>query len=652
MFSRICKLFSGFMSIIIMLPQSGVFAAQKSSDIPIKAFAQLRMTTNLKLSPDGKYIAYFTPYKGHQVIIIKPMGAGQSVAVPPAEGTELAWFKWAKNDRLVFSYAFTASRKLNSVTTRETRLFAVDPNGRNRTNLIRARDKNTIGTRLGKELVASQIQDDVIDWLPDDPDHILIAIDGNIDGKYEVRRVNIYTGKFKEIIAGFRGIQNYATDQQHIVRLAWGYELSQFHNMYKSPLTNKWKNVEKTSWGDKGFDLLGFTKDPIIAYAAGNNEQGRKAVFKINLETEEILAPVFSHERVDYDGIIYHPLTGKPIGVQYTVDKPEIIYFDKDLRSIQKTVDKALPDTVNVITNILPDKKQYMIYSSSDEEPGVYYLLDMMLKKLDFISETMPGIAPENMSAVKSISYKTRDGVDIPAYLTIPKGKEAKNLPVVIYVHGGPQYRDDQMFNHTVQFLASRGYAVLQPNFRGSKGYGQEFENKGKYQWGGIMQDDVTDGTKWLIEQGIANPKKICILGASYGGYAAAMGLVKVPDLYKCGVSISAVFDIPYQIATDKKYIGGRAWAKILGLEGADPETVSPYYRADEIKSPLLIIHAKDDNVVLYKQGQNMAQKLKKLKKKVTFITMENGAHNMDTEKSRIIKLTAIEKFLKKHIGH
>lgn len=647
MFCRFLRLLAVRSAVFFVLSSSIAISAPKPSDIPIKDFAQLRTTSSLKLSPDGKYMAYFTVYKGRQLIIIKPTGnADASAVVPAGEGAELTWFEWANNNRLVFAYAITGKRGVSK--TRETRLFAVDKNGENRKNLI---GKRKIRHAAGKFYRLSNVQDDVIDWLNDDPDHILIAVDGDQDGKYEVRKVNVHTSHFKEIINGFRGIQNYRTDQQGVVRLGWGYELSKRYNMYKSPISNKWKSIAKTDWADKGFDLMDFTKDPKIAYAYRNNEHGRNSIYHLNLETNEILEPVFSDDKVDFDKIVNHPATGKPAGVQYTVDKPKIIYFEKKLKSIQKTIDSALKDTVNKIVSIQPDKRQYLIHASSDVEPGVYYLLDMTAKKLDFIAETMPGITPEDMSPVKAVTYKSRDGVDIPAYLTIPKGKQAKNLPTVVLVHGGPRARDNQMFDSTVQFLASRGYAVLQPNFRGSAGFGQKFANAGRHQWGGVMQDDVTDGTKWLIEQAIADPKKICIVGSSYGGYSAAMGLIKTPDLFKCGISTSAVFDIPAFITDDKKFIGGRAWTKTMGLEGQNNKTVSPYHRAKEIKAPLLIIHAEDDHRVRYRQAKKMAKKLKKLKKKVTFVTMKDGDHYLDTEASRIAKLTAMEKFLKKHIG-
>jgi len=649
-------LYQGFrffvaLSILVLGAQSG--AAQKPSDqkpseISIKAFAQLKSVRALRFSPDGTRIAHLVPYQGREWLAIKPVGAGEPVFIPPAEDAEISWFFWANKNRIILAYAYTGQRY--TLTTREIRLFGVDANGKNLINIVKPRKKKNSAVRFGIEERPAQ-RPRIIDVLSDDPDHILLTLDGDQDGRSEVRRVNINTGRYKEIVWGKHGIQHYRTDQQNELRFAWGYDKTKFRQIYKSPITNKWRDIEKTSWGQKGFELISFSPDPKIIYVKGENEHGRQAIYQVDLEKDTILSPVFSHDKVDYDRIVDHPITDNAVGVQYTVDKPKTVYFDQKLRNIQKTVDNALKDTVNDIVSIEPNKKQYLIYAQSDVEPGVYYLLDMVRKNLDFISETMPGIVPEDMSPVQAVSYKARDAVDIPAYLTVPKDKEARNLPTVILVHGGPNARDNQMFNYTVQFLASRGYAVLQPNFRGSTGYGAAFEDAGDLQWGGVMQDDVTDGTKWLIEQGIADPQRVCIVGSSYGGYAAAMGLIKTPNLFQCGISTNGVMNIPRIIGFDKKFIGGRVWTKSMGLKGEDPKTVSPYHRADEIKVPMLIIHAKDDHRVRYSQAEAMAKKLKKLKKDVTLVTLEDGDHHLDTEASRIRELTAVGAFLKKHIG-
>ncbi len=271
---------------------------------------------------------------------------------------------------------------------------------------------------------------------------------------------------------------------------------------------------------------------------------------------------------------------------------------------------------------------------------------------LEFVLSSNDQLPQELMADIKPIEYEARDGLKIHGYLTLPKDKEAKKLPAVIFPHGGPAARSTQSFNTWTQFFASRGYAVLQPNFRGSIGYGDKFHELGDNQWGGTMQDDVTDGTKWLIEQGIADPANICIVGASYGGYAALMGAVKEPDLYKCAISINGVANLTAIISFGRQFVGGKAWTKKIGLEGESAKLVSPYYQAKKIKVPVLIVQSKDDPVVPNRQGNDMYKRLKYLKKPVTYVEVDNGDHHLDTAETRLAAFKAMEKFLAKHIGN
>ncbi len=266
MFYRSFQLFAALVIVAMMVPQAIAKKVKNPEDIPLEAFAQLTSTSDMQLSPDGTHMAYSMVHKGRRVIIIKPLEQGKAVALPMPDRGEVSWFGWANATRLVVSYGFTNKRR--SVITRETRLYGVDRDGKNFKNLIRPKKEKSSVSNLSIIVVPAQFQDRVIDWLPDDPDHILLVIDGDRDGKHEVRRLDVNDGKFREIISGTRGIQGYATDQQHQIRRSWGFDeinskMSEYKNMYKSPLTNQWKSVEKTSWGEKGFHLLDFTEDQL-----------------------------------------------------------------------------------------------------------------------------------------------------------------------------------------------------------------------------------------------------------------------------------------------------------------------------------------------------------------------------------------------------
>ncbi len=626
--------------------------AQGAGTIPIEAFAQLPSAASMRLSPEGDYIAMTAPHEGKTHLIIQRLDGENTVAIPPGGDADFAWFRWANNNRLVFSYAFTSKRGL--VLVRETRLYGVDRDGQNFGPLVLPKKMRKTISRVARSTVTTQIQDDVIDWLPEDAEHFLLAIDSDMDGKDEVRKINVNTGKFKEISAGFRGIQNYQTDQSHNLRLGWGYDpvkRTQFNYIYFNPETSSWASVERSEWGNRNLFPIAFSDDPQIAFAGGPDKAGRFGIYKVNLSKGTVLETVFSNDKVDYDHLIYDPATKTPVGVQFTVDKTEFFYWDKDFEKLQANIDKALPDTVNRIVSRIPEQKKYLIFSTSDVEPGVYYFLDMKQKKMEFISETMPGLSPDNLATTTPIHYEARDGLEIPAYITLPRSGPRKNLPFVIFPHGGPKARDAKRFDYFSQFFASRGYGVLQPNFRGSDGYGQKFANLGKRQWGGTMQDDVTDGVQYLIDQGIADPARICIVGASYGGYAAMMGAIKTPDLYQCAASINGVLNLMILISDDKDYIGGKAWIKSMGLTGEKATTVSPIHQAQKIKIPALIIQAKDDFRVPYKHAVGMVDKLKQYDKDVQMVTLKTGDHNLDTAESRIQTLQALETFLNQHLN-
>jgi dipeptidyl aminopeptidase/acylaminoacyl peptidase len=301
---------------------------------------------------------------------------------------------------------------------------------------------------------------------------------------------------------------------------------------------------------------------------------------------------------------------------------------------------------VNNIVSTTRDRRKVLIRSASDVDAGAYLYLDRDKGSLDFIAETMPGINPELMSPVEAVSYLARDGIEIPAYLTVPLDVSRENLRVIVLPHGGPNSRDDQSFWFLSQFLAARRYAVFQPNFRGSSGYGRNYENAGRSEWGGRMQQDVTDGTNWLIEQGIAAADQICIVGWSYGGYAAAMGVVQEPDLYRCAASINGVLDLPRLIADDRKYIGGSAWTRHVGLADENAKNVSPYHQAEQIRVPMLIVQARDDSRVHLDQGKRMAARLRKLGKQVEYVEVELGGHLMNNENARAQILESLEGFL------
>lgn len=630
------------------------FAQEASSpaELPLKAFAQLPVMQDPELSPDGSNIAFLYPINGRNHLVIQPIfNADRRVVVPPPGELEFRWLNWANNDRLVFLTDFSGKRDITEVV--ESRLASINKDGSDSKWIIKPKPpESTTGSKLSRTAqgVAPQLQGDVIAWLPNDPDHILVSIDEDFDAKYEVRKVNVNTGDYKKVRGGMSGVQNWMADTDNVVRFGWGYDRSEFKAWFLNS-DGDWTNTTRSDWWDQGWRPAYFTDDPMVVFATGPGDHGRSVVVKMNIEDGTILETVFKSDDYDVDGIRIDELSGRPVGVVFTDDRYTAKYQDTELDRLQRTAEKAFGGMNVHIVSLSADRKQLLVKVSSDTDPGVLYYWDRKNKSMDVLSESMPGLTPELLSPVKSVRYDARDGYSIPGYLTLPNGKGDKNLPTIIMPHGGPAARDDQGFWFLTQFLASRGYAVLQPNFRGSTGYGYAHRDAGRNEWGGVMQDDVTDGAKWLVESGVADPERLCIVGWSYGGYAAAMGAVKTPDLYKCAASINGVMNTQRLVQDDSRYIGGSVWSKDLEREGMSLTDISPYHQAERIQIPMLIIQANDDARVHADQGENMAKRLRKLKKPVEYVTVELGGHSMTNAPAREVILESLEKFLGDSIG-
>ncbi len=639
-----------WISLLVFLATPAVAQSPSTAaDIPVEAFAQLPVMRDVELSPDGTHFAYFRPIEGRDHLVIQRIdGSGQPTVAPPTADADFGWLHWANNERVVFTVS--ATRKRVTTETTETRLWAINRDGSGAEHIVVPSRTAKTGSSLGRALPHAQIQGNIVHWLPDEPHHILVTLDGDHNGAHEVRKIDIRDGTYDIVRNDTVGIQDWVADHTGRLRFGWGYRNRSLRVMTKGE-SGMWRSAEKAQWWDAGFFPQGFTDDPDVAYMRGPDENGFAVIRTMNIETGEFLDTVFSKPGIDVDYLVPDPLTRMPVGVGYTEHLPAIHYFDDSLAKLQRSIDKVLPDTSNRIVSLTSDRRKVLIHSVSDVDPGTFAYLDRDTGNLSYLAEAMPGLSPELMSRVEPVEYKARDGLVIPGYLTVPKGQPRENLPVVVMPHGGPSARDDRRFWFLSQFIASRGYAVFQPNFRGSEGFGLRFEHAGRKEWGGKMQEDVTDGVNWLIAEGVADAERICIVGWSYGGYAAAIGAVQTPELYQCAASINGVLDLPRMIADDKRYIGGTVWTRHVGLEDESAKVVSPYHQAERIQAPMLIIQAEDDARVHEDQGRRMARRLEKLGKPVEYITVELGGHSMSNEHARTVILTSIEAFLDKNIG-
>lgn len=619
------------------------------ADIPAEAFAALPLVQSLRQSPDGKKVAYISSIEGRKVVIVQNLDGSDRYIQPPIEDADIFAFRWANKKRLLIMYELAIVRnEYVSFRNTESRLAAVNADGSNMEWIVRpSKVKN--GSGLGATEDNPMWQTEIIDMLPDDPNHILLSVDGDFNGQDEIRKIDIRNGRFTELEDGFRGVQHWITDKQGEPRFGWG--VWQEENIaYWKTTEGDWVQVTNQDWYRK-YNIFGFDDTPNHMIVSAPTKHGTKGVFRLNIETGALVEELFAHEAVDIDWVLRPREGNAVVGVGYTADQTQYHYFDKKRAQLDRVMRKAL-DGYNIsITDYDAEAGRYLIFAYNDTEPGIYFQFDRKAKRLAQVTAVRPGLPPELMSSTKRVNVTAKDGTVIPTYLTLPNGKPPKNLPAIVLVHGGPYARDDASWDYWAQFLASRGYAVLKPNFRGSDGYGEAFLRAGYNQWGGLMQTDVEDATRQMITEGIFDPERICIAGASYGGYAAMTGIIQTPSLYQCGVSINGAVNLPRLKNADAVFWGTRRWLNTIGLEGADDQAVSPFHQVDKINQPVLLMASRDDTRLKIVDTENFHSRLKSSGKNSTYVEIEDGGHSMDTMNARLKKLTAMEAFLAKHIG-
>ena len=355
---------------------------------------------------------------------------------------------------------------------------------------------------------------------------------------------------------------------------------------------------------------------------------------------------VYANDRVDVLGLQSLGKYDRVVAAYYVDDKLRRYFFDKDIKKIYEMIASAYPDeNINIVDENW-NRRFYIVFISSDTNPGIYYRFDSKERKLARIGAISTNLEKYKLSPMQEISYPATDKTPIPAFLTLPAGSKKTGLPAVILPHGGPSSRDIWGFDILVQFLAANGYAVLQSNYRGSEGYGEAWLGAGAFHNWRTAISDVTEGAHYLIDQGIANPNKICIVGWSYGGYAALMSGIENPSLYKCIVSIAGVTDPRTLGYSMLKFVGGRSAREFIGTDNEVVKEGSPMERAGDIQVPVLLAHARQDINVPFKQSRKFYETLKKDNKSVKFIHYEDAAHDIRPEKYRIDLFTRLAEFL------
>jgi len=462
------------------------------------------------------------------------------------------------------------------------------------------------------------------------------------------------TGKKKTIGQNPGNITRWLTDHNGKLRVALSTDGVNHGVLYRDNESENFKTIKTVNFTNIFHPIL-FSADNKNVYVLSNAKSDRTALIKYDIKKDYETEFIYEHPEVDIEHVHYSITDKRLTGVSFVSWKREFNFWDERRSKIQKRLEWKIPNMELNEVGTDYDENKYLIRASSDQSYGAYYFYDVTNDSLEKISEISPWLEKFEFSKMKPIRYKSRDGLTINGYLTLPKMKIMENLPAVVLAHGGPWYRDKWGFNKTVQLLANRGYAVLQVNFRGSVGYGKEFWKKGFKEWGGTMQDDVTDGVQWLIKQGIVDPSRIAIMGNSFGGYVALQGLVKTPDLYKCGISQSGITDITAFLETIPP-----TWTpfrKMLYEMIGDPildstmlKANSPYYNSEKITAPILIAHGANDSKIKLTQVDAFVKKLTDNEVEVKYIVKDDEGHGFKKEENRIEYYREVETFLAKHL--
>jgi dipeptidyl aminopeptidase/acylaminoacyl peptidase len=605
-----------------------------SREVPIEDFfkdAQFEMVT---LSPDGQHMAVTVNHGDRGLLAVLRVSDKQLVGKwDYGENRYIRGVMWANNERILFRVTFKTG-SLDFQTARGD-MYASNIDGTRRMDIPNG---NTYS---------------VVDLTPEDPDTILV--ERSIESAY-LSKLNVYTGKVSTVATAPVDYGDFILDHDRKVRFVVG-EMKDGSNATYRRDGEKWTLVHESARGGAAYQPLGFDADNKRVYV-GKSEDGKPAsIVLLDMETREE-TPVSSNGTVSPSALMWSSDEKTLLGVQYEDGVPywDWIAPENPETKILAGLVKAFPGKAVDFTDSSSDGRYLLMRVYSDTSPSETYMYDRKTGQANFLVASRSWIKPDEMSPMRAIDVKARDGVMLHGYLTVPKDSNGKNLPLIINPHGGPHgIRDDWGFNPEAQLFANRGYAVLQINYRGSGGYGNAFEKLGYRKWGTAMQDDLTDSVRWAIAQGIADPGRVCIYGGSYGGYAALMSVVREPDLYKCTVGYAGVYDLDVQrndSDTSESEFGRSYLNDVFPTTSAERQQQSPAYGVSRIKAAIMLVHGKKDVRVPIKNMYELIDKLKEVgKAPEDVVVADKEAHGFRDLENNVNLYTHMLKFFDKHIG-
>ncbi|WP_028108610.1 alpha/beta hydrolase family protein [Ferrimonas futtsuensis] len=625
-----------------------------AAEPPVEHFAKASQAYSVKISPKGDHLAMLTKSDGKQVVAILDTDTLKLRHGIRYKGNgQVGAYYWASNDRLVTTKEYLKGWVAQPQDYGE--LMAVDFNGKQPLYLFGYNSgKSSTGTRLGKGSDPIQAWGSMIDPLPEDEDYVLIKstpMSSKGDRNATVFKVNIHNGKRKKVAYAPVAYSGFLTDHDGEVRFVAGTNNDGFYKMfYREGQGDDWTLFydEKSNEGEI-YPISFASKDEV--YVLDDNDHTLQALKKVNLKTgkskiiyrDDVVNP--QSPKFSADGRNLYALEVEP-------GYPSYVFVDSKSRDAQtlKGLLQAFPGHQVAITSQTLDGNLAVVLAYSDTNPGTYYLYDRKKNNVRPLLAKRGWVDPKTAATVEPFSFKARDGMTIHGYLTVPAGKEAKNLPLVVNPHGGPHGpRDYWEYNGETQMLASRGMAVLQVNFRGSGGYGRNYEEAGYRNWGSKIQYDIIDATRYMIEQGKVDKDNICIYGGSFGGYSALQAPILAPDLFQCAIGFAGVYDLElmYEVGDIPTRKSGVRYLKdVVGEDDSNMKAFSPVHNVDKLKIPLLIIHGGEDERVPIEHAEALRKALDEHKLSYKWVELDKEGHGVFDEKTRIEVYGEILSFL------
>ncbi|HNI19590.1 MAG TPA: prolyl oligopeptidase family serine peptidase [Nitrospira sp.] len=637
-----------------------VYAEPGSAPLPTAAFASLPRIESIQLSPSGRHLAVLRHHDGQTFLETHTVTGQDAHPVVSTDNREyiITWFRWINDERLLVSMRFAATPE--ATDTVETRLMAVNRDGTEQTaNLLK---QGGFSSLFGQKHVP-QFEYQLVGMIPGDPRHVLLALDLEHPNAPDVYKVDVYSGERQLVQANpsskpdRNAISHWIADRTGAVRSGVGQFQTAVHAIVRQPESTLWRELADYDLAkETGLVPLAFDADPAWLYVR-DQHRGKTAIFKLNVmdrAADRVL--VVADPKFDLNGeLVYAPGRKKVVGVRYSAADERVLFWDFDAQRLQARIDRAIPGTVNVIHSSSADGRLHVVKSSGAAQPPRWSIFDEQDGRMVLLGRSYPDLETAALAAPTTTYVTARDGKELQVFLTVPKDRDPRHLPMIVFPHGGPAARMPGAFNYWTQWFVSRGWAVLEPRFRGTEGYGDDVLRAGFQRWGLEMQNDLTDVVQYAVRAGIANAGRICIVGSGYGGYAALMGVVKTPDLYRCAVSLGGVTDLPQLVSDGRGYLNQKPMVEArIGSWWNDRDRLretSPVAHAQGMRTPLLLMHGSMDRSVPVSQSRNLADALKAANAtNARYVELPLADEALRREEDRLHVFSEMERFLTQHL--